>query len=426
MAMGTGMAKRHMRTLKKVENFCSRRTGQTTRMVLTLIGGLLALWIAVGITLCFTMGDRIPKVALAWWPAGNLPKIALGAEFMVSNAPATSGVGHLRQMAKDATIREPVDSHALSLLATIVDYAGDRNNARKLFSLSEAISRRNSVTQLWLISDAVDRGDVAGAIEHYDRALRASLELREVLLPILVDAAGETQVRDELLPVIAKRPRWWQSFVTTLSGQSDSPELIGGTLRALNLDIRDSQERALAEQLLLRLVAIKAYGEAARFANALEGMPPGERTLRGGAFETEEGVLPFAWQMRDEGAVRAYLERVATDSVGLRLTASAGSSGRVAWQMISLGAGVHFLSGVAGGVSKERLSQPWIEIVCVDGESLGRFSLPPGPDTEGVSFRFPIEVRKGDCDVQWLNIMTAPAVNTEAWVDNLTISSGPT
>lgn len=396
----------------------SRRIARATFVV---VAGLLTLWVGIGVTMSLSLAKQQPRLAHALWPVGTLPKIMIGTEGLTTDPSSETTRASGWKLATEAAIREPVNSHAVSLLASLADYEGDREKARSLFELAERLSRRNSVAQLWLIEDAVQRGDIGKAIGHYDRAMRVSVELRQALLPVLVEAANESAVRKQLVSVVAERPRWWREFAWLIASASTSPVVVADTLHAVNPDLGDPWERTLAGQMLSKLVEMQSYRPAVRLANRMEGLPDGPRTLQSGDFETDQGVLPFEWHFRDEGSLRGYREAVPSGSIGLRIQASSGLSGEVARQLVALSPGAYAISGEAGGISADRYSQPTISIACAAGASLGKFSLPAATDT-AVAFRFKFTVAEADCEAQWISIASAPAVETDAWIDNLKIT----
>lgn len=399
------------------------RLGSVLRVIAILVGGALAGWVSIGVTLTLSLGQDRPELARFWWPWGAVPKAALAQRILTVSKPSAAMLDDSVRLATEAAQREPVLPGPVRTLAAIADYRGQRERARTLFRVAEALTRRDKVTQLWLIEDSVSRGDAHEAILHYNRAMLVSPALRATLMPIVVNAAANADILRELLPLIAKRPLWWKDYIRLLATDGTNVDALEASARALRLNIVDSEERSLAEGVLARIVELKAYRRAAGLAASLlkaAGMTA--LPLQSGDFEIASGVYPFAWWMRDQGSVRAYRDSVPRGGVGLWLVATTGASGEVARQLMVLPVGSHALTGIAGNVSSERLAQPIIEITCADGALLGRFSLPPAGD-EGQDFRFAFTVPASNCDAQWLRISTAPAVDTQVWLDDLKIVS---
>lgn len=333
-------------------------------------------------------------------------------------APAAS-IKRQRAIVRDAVLREPVNAEGLSILAALADARGESRQARTLFRLSEVMSRRNRLAQFWLIEDSVNRGDIKEALRHYDRAMRVSGDAATILMPILVGASSDASVLSALLPTLAQRPLWLTGYLNQLATSGTDPAVISAVLRVAPPDIRNDRGRYLAENLLRRMIALKAGGAAVVAANRLQGRPGKTRSLQGGNFEVADDILPFAWWLKDETSMRAYRDDVPNGGSGLRIETGAGSSGPVAQQFVGLGPGRYTLQGSAGNVSQDTSTRPAIDIACDNGSSLAHFVLPASPENGG-RFRFVFDV-PANCAVQSVLISTAPAVDTNIWLDDLSI-----
>jgi hypothetical protein len=393
------------------------------RVTAILMGGAIALWVAVGVTLNFTVARQTPAFVEAWWPAGSMAKVAEGRQQLTSLSKLPKAAGD-RMIAKlrDAALRDPTDTNALSTLAAFEENRTGANRARQLFRASEAVSRRNTLTEMWLIEDGVRRGEIDDVIKHYNRAMLVSNDARALIIPVLGKASSNPVILKELLPVLTRRPLWWKEYILELGKSGDSAATMVAVLRVTRPDMRNPEEASLAQLVLRRMVALKAASAAVRAANRLEGLSGPVRSLRDGGFEEPGNALPFAWWLRDEVSIRAYRDTVPTGSTGLRLSTSSGSGGGVAQQLIGLRPGHYGLRGQAGGISNDRTARPAITIACETGKSLIRAELPQSDD-KGQGFRFTFDVPKTGCSLQWVTIVTAPAVDTDAWLDNLAIVS---
>src|SRR5262249_7177342 len=83
----------------------------------------------------------------------------------------------------------------------------DAPREQRLFELSSAISRRSLPTRLWLIQRSVDHGDVAGALENFDIALRTSTAAPDALFPVLATASSDPGLAQPLARLL-DRPRY--------------------------------------------------------------------------------------------------------------------------------------------------------------------------------------------------------------------------
>ncbi|MBZ6383760.1 hypothetical protein [Sphingomonas sanguinis] len=388
------------------------------RIAAVLGGGAVAMWVALGVTMDFTIARKTPAVSQRLWPAGVTGRVAEGRDFLAGN-PTRAQVLAGRERVRDAALREPVNTHALSILAAFDDYLGDKRMARTLFTLAERQSRRNVLAQLWLIEDAVARNDVPRAIRHYDRTMRVSVEMRDTLLPILVSAGNNPEIRNALAATLRGRPLWWKDYMRQLAAKGEDGALLAASLAATRPDLDDVQERVLAENVLRRMVTLGHGGDAARLANRIEGQSGAPPLLKDGGFETGGGLLPFAWQLNEEGSLRAYRDAV-PGGEGLRIDVAGDTSATAAQQLLALAPGRYALTGRTGNIAEDRLSRPTIQLSCADGKSLARFALPAAADS-GTRFRFAFDV-PGSCAVQWMAIVATATNDADIWIDDLAIT----
>lgn len=392
------------------------------RIATILVGGVVALWIATGVTLNLTVARRAPALAETWWSAGVMAKVTQGQRQLgTAQRLSAEKVDRLRADLREAALREPINSEALSTLAALDEYRGKPKRARALFQAAEAVSRRNTLAELWLIEDAVGRGSIPEAIAHYNRAMLVSNDARATLIPVLGSASSDPAVLKKVLPLLARRPLWWKDYMLQLGTNGDNAATMAAALRTTRLDVRNAEDSALAQIILRRMVAIKAGPAAILAANRLEGVSGSTRSLRDGGFEAPGSLVPFAWWLRDEGSIRAYRDAVPNGGTGLRISTSSGAGGGVAQQLIGLAPGRYTLTGQAGDVSNDRTARPAIDINCETGTSLTHAELPPSGG-DGGRFRFAFEVPATGCQLQWVAIVTAPAVDTDVWLDELAIT----
>lgn len=394
------------------------------RSLVILIGGGCVLWIALGVTFNLTLASYLPGAARALWPVGVTAKVVEARQSLLAIPRASvADIAASRSSLRAAALREPLNTDVLGTLAGLDEYQGDKDQARRLFGLSEAVSRRNALTQMWLLEDAVSRGDIAGAVSHYDRAMRVSVDLRPALLPVLATAAENPEIGRVLSKTLAGRPLWWKDYLQLLGKSGTNASVMSAALQATHPNPHDAEERVLAEQVLRRMIALKDERGAVVVANRLQGHGGARRTLVGGTFESQDGLLPFAWWFQDEANIRAYRDVVPTGGLGLHVTTTDDTSGGAAQQLVGLAGGRYVIKGMVGGVSAQAGNRPMITVNCLDGKLIGRFELPLSSDRTN-RFAFPLNVPEAGCVTQWINIVAAPIGDTDIWLDNLVIQQG--
>ena len=257
----------------------------------------------------------------------TLEKIAADPETRVSGSSLRTIRGALADL--------PLNSKALALLGFSAG-EGTRNQEshRRLMVVSDRVSRREPLSQLWLIEEGSASGDVRGAIEHYDAALSVHPQLREKLFPILASAIEYPEVRRELKILAKSVPQWMPGFIAIASTSSDLSGLVDliASIPSESLNVRDYQ---LANaNILFRLSSEGRKEDASRFAKRV--MPGFNEKLF-----SEMAVLPttlderlgaMAWKLTDNEEVTAV-----QDSQGsVNVSVQPGSHGTVMTRHLSL------------------------------------------------------------------------------------------
>jgi hypothetical protein len=329
-------------------------------------------------------------------------------------------------MPRRSLARQPVNPAAARLLGVTAAQAGDDARAVRLVTYSEAMSRRDSLTQLWLIQSAVTHGDVAGSLVHYDRALRTNNSTRDLLFPILAHAADEPAIWRSLLPILAARPLWERPFLQHYVPGAGSPAALDGIARALGLDRPGSPDPWTLQEIEKRLVDLGAYAPAAALYNRAHGLPAGNRTpLRNGDFEQPGNWDPFDWNLIEEEGLAALRQPSPVPGGGTALfpTATNGRGGDVAVQLLMLAPGRYAITATVGGVRGDPLSYPQLVVRCAaDKREFLHQAFPPAPDGGrrwGTSVTIP-----ADCPAQRIVLRAASALDaTDAapWIDTVAI-----
>ncbi len=386
------------------------------RLVATGAGALVLFWLVLAVTLDVAGTNIGPEFALRLWPAGSGPKVALALQQLQTGDRLAAS--QARQLASAALLREPVSAAAARTLGLAQAASGNRAAADRSIAVAEGLSRRDLPTEYYLIQQRVERGDVAGALRHYDVALRTARESYDTLLPTLARSSAESAIRQGLLPLLAARPVWWPAYLTRLITADPAPGVLADQVRALRLSPNDPVELALLQQVLGKLTSAGAFDEAATLvpASARQG------GLRDGGFEHASLYPPFDWWLSEDAHLSAVREPAPAGRTGfvLRLNADQERGGEVAHQLLALSPGAHRITGVVGDSAAAAVAAPRLEVSCARTRAqlttlplitqsrsanrvVGQFDVPAG------------------CTFQWLSVVTPSAGNTSAWIGQLAI-----
>ncbi len=390
------------------------------RISIIVLSGLVLLWLSFALTTSLVLGRHQSAYALRLWPTGAEAAARRSGDLLASPAPKQADIAAARQLAVTALGKEPANAAAARDLGLVYSLQGKANEAASAFAYSERMSRRDLPTQLWLIEARVQAGDVAGALTHYDRAMRTSLETREMLLPTLVGAVQDPVVAASLKKIVAARPNWWVRFTDVLVGQSQGAAAIGNIVPALHLDPAVPDQARQLSVGLRHMVDLGAIPQAYTLYRQVRRFPGSVPLLRGGDFEAVGQLAPFEWLLTD-GEERQGVREARDGAQGrFALSLYGDSAGEVARQLMILPPGKYRLSGEAGSVSTTA-PQPSIAIVCAkDAAVLANVALPHG--TRGTFARtFQVSAQ---CPAQYVFISIAGSLDRQAeapWIDSLDV-----
>lgn len=305
--------------------------------------------------------------------------------------------------AHEALGRDPTVVPAVVALGLAAELRGEADSARQWFAYSERLSRRNLTAQLWLIEDAVRRNDIAGALRHYDTALRTKSATASLLFPLLAAASNDPAIEPELRKTLSSRPIWASDFIGFLSANTPDPVATASlfiALRRSGVNVHGAASAAIIGKLL----------DAAHFDAAwtyYTTLRPGTQRVRSRDPEfaaildrpTELDWVPLPHDTGLSASIQRDGERSLFD-----FSAPPSVGGPMLQQVQLLPAGRYQLDGKSAGIEQPERSQPYWVLTCrSDGRELGRVAL-PNSSTHGGRFTGSVTVPP-DCLAQTLTLI---------------------
>ena len=392
--------------------------------VVVVVAGWLAWQVVASGMAAIQRGD--PALALQYRPGDARALGDMAARTFAGAVESKPAVAAAKDQARAALTRDAMVVPAWRTLGAIAALEGDNGRAGALFDVAERLSRRDMPTQLWFIEERVNANDVAGALRHYDAALRTSRASRDLLLPILVSATADPAIVPPLVDVLAKSPGWRRAFIGALA---EAPPAPGNAVRLVKgLNQRGPlQDQDLVAYMAQRLVASKAIDQAWELYALLTKNPQArQQTIRDGEFDDVAGIPPFDWQREAGAYIGADLGSAEAGNSGsaLHVYATAGN-GTVATQLLSLPPGRYALSAVAGPISGTAIPRLRWNVTCNgSGAEVGSFDVPSLTEPlRRHEMRFAVPA--GDCGAQWLSLRIygdEEGRSAEGWVDSVTIN----
>jgi hypothetical protein len=306
------------------------------------------------------------------------------------------------RLARLALRQEPIAVTAVSTLGINAEVRGDTKTARRLFAYALELSRRDPKTQLWEIEDAATRGDVEGALHHYDIALRTQPKLSNLLYPILASASSDPAIRGTLVRTLAAKPRWGDSFIRYVTSSSADPT----SAAQLFVDLQQARVMVPAEAqtgVVNALVTSGQLDEAWRYYVSIRHGASRER-LRDPSFTAGlESPTLLDWVPVNEGGVVTSMQDGAFNFI---VPASVGRA--LLQQMQLLPPGAYRIVGRSSGIEDEESARPYWTLRCsTNNREFGRLILPNSAQANG-RFAGTFSVSEG-CPIQTLVLMARPS-----------------
>ena len=372
-----------------------RRTGRTVPRAGIALGCAA---LGVGVTLkgaAVHLARSDPRAAELLAPYDARAAVAAAqARAAKGAAVASPGMRRLvaQALARDVTLTSATEIRALQAQA-------ERDPAReaRLFALSSEISRRSLPTRLWLIQRSVEKGDVAGALDDFDIALRTSTAAPDVLFPVLARAASDPALAAPIARVLDRPQDWRLVFLHYAITEAHAGPGVTAVLMRMR-DRRAILEGQVDDALVGELVSEQAFGLARQVRLAF-GPPPDTGLVADPRFAEPRQSYPFGWNLVDGGIAGAHRARLHGRPV-LEYQTSPGGGGAVATQLLTLPAGDYRLTVTTAKPTRDSLSQPFWTVTC-GGDAGRQIGLIDQPGTAGAAAALDFTVPPG-CDGQWL------------------------
>ncbi len=389
----------------------SRRRPPRSPREWALRGGLaVAALVAGGFSTAQTFGYALrgvaPERAVAFAPGDGRILADLAEQRAASGATDARTRARIDALARQALRREPMAAPALTALAIDAEYRGDRTAARRFIAQSDRLSRRELGTRLWLIEDAVGRGDIKAALGHYDVALRTARAAPDTLFPVLAQAIGDEQINRGAAAILAKSPAWKDEFFAYLGEKSSDPAASARLFRRLTAAGVAPGEGPQAG-VVNALIAKGRFASAWDFYRTLR---PGARRDRLRDPEFTAGLARpslFDWlPVTLDAGISASIQGGERGGV-FDFAAPATVGGTVLQQFELLAPGTYRLSGRSAGLAQPADSRPYWQLVCADGREAGRVEVGNADQGEG-RFAGTLTVPAG-CPAQTLRLVVRPS-----------------
>jgi hypothetical protein len=356
-------------------------------------------WHAIIVSLATAMPDS--KIEYAYALAPNDGRIGARLSAILAGQQAGSrDQARATLVAKKALRDDATSVEAVASLGTIALVSGDGGAAKRLFKYSQALSRRDLRTHLWGIENSVSQNDIAGALRHYDIALRTKISARALLYPVLASAIGDPNVRTALLKTLTRRPAWAGDFVDYV-GMNDFEARSAAQLLGDLHNARFPVSSRASNALIARLLAGRQYDHAWRYyATTHRGAD--RRQSRDPVFAAmPDRPSLFDWVPMNGPGISTAIQPDHRGGI-FEFSVAPSVGGLLLQQVQVLPPGEYVLQGHSSGIDQQEDARPYWTLRCDNGQRLGQYIIPSSPSSRGVFAGLFVVPR--ECPAQYLEL----------------------
>ncbi len=305
------------------------------------------------------------------------------------------------QLAVAALRQDALNVPAAAALGFNAQMRGDTATAHRAFTYAEALSRRDPLTQLWKIEDAVAHNDVDGALRHYDIALRVKPEMSGALFPVLAAASVQAPVQTQLVRLLATNPPWRDGFIGFVAARGTDPLAVAMLFRRLD-GVGVATPEAAKATLVAGLFASGKVDQAWTYYTTMHPGASRDRSRSVNFAGQSDTPTPFDWVEVGDGGITGTMAKG-----GFDFSAPASIGGPMLQQIQLLPPGTYRLQGRSTDIDQPDDALPYWTLTCQNGRELGRVIISRS-NQGSTGFAGMFQVPAG-CPVQTLALIARPS-----------------
>lgn len=266
-----------------------------------------------------------PTAALAWRPNDG-PTLVRIVDSDIEAEPNRAFRPSEAAALTASLVDHPLNSGALRLLASHLESEGNAVESEAIMLLSDRASRRDMLTQLWLIERSVAKNDVNDAIRHYHAALSVHPELGTLLYPVLSSALAFPDVQNALRQYVSSEAPWMPGFINFASTSAQTGDLYALTVPVAPKLVGDSYQTSIAT-IIHRLAVAGKTDSSLKLVRQIAPNSLNDLTnlsLRASAQETRLGK--FIWTFSQSDGVQTSFD----EGEGLSISLTPPFDGEIA------------------------------------------------------------------------------------------------
>jgi hypothetical protein len=394
------------------------------RLLLVVPFVVAAGWLSVAVSGSNILRTDRPDRALAFQPADARAQAKAAEQAFLETQPRPGRAANPAQLpvaeqhARAALRRDPTVVMAWRTLGLVAVARNQTARAAELFHFAGGLSKRDLPTQLYLIEERVQQNDIAGALRHYDAALRTSGASHILLLPILVNATADAGIVQALATLLNSMPPWRRAFMERLAAGAPDPARVVQLIQRI-IGSASPEEKVQISAAMRTMINRRQFEPAMRLYGLLTAADGrGAPLVRNGGFDRADPYPPIDWELLSSVDVGAERQ-----NGRLRIHAASGSGGVAARQLLLLAPGSYEISAEAGAAEDARGARVSWSIRCggAEGAILLEQDLPELARPARPRARFSVPA---GCAGQWLSLNIRPDFDpggVAAWIDSVAL-----
>ena len=272
--------------------------------------------------------------------------------------PTHAPLDQVRTEALAALSRSPVLASAARGLGVVAAARHDDAGALRRLRYAETMSRRDVLSQLWLIENRVQANDVRGALAHYDIVLRVAPETQQLLFPVLASALDRPDLVAPIAQLVHDGDSWRSTFLYFVNEHVQNLHN-ATTLFTLLARAGTAPEQVHYAGLLGRLVRENRLDDAVRLYALID--PAWRRddasAQLDGGFDRSRNIAPLGWTLADGVASRDPRPDAARNPA-LQLVVPDSGAALAARRVLLLAPGSYRLTGSLAGAGANSVTAP--------------------------------------------------------------------
>lgn len=315
----------------------------------------------------------------------------------IANGKGLDRPRRLEPIALASLRNNPLNTREIRTLGLVAEANGRETRALSLMRVANQVSRRDPVTELWLIDQSVRSNNLGGALAHYDSAMSSSTAIWTQLFPILDDALTEPQIQSFVAQSMREKRAWSRPFVDFAIGTGKHLPEVAGTIMQTKRTTAIPDWEQLDRSVVQRLSEQRSFAVLSRYLRSMPGSP--SKIL--GAVNFRDDTIapkynPVSWTLSPQSEVATQF----TGNGALSVSIAPNSTQVVARKLMLLNPGRYRLTGQLRVL--ERSDQASIEILQSCGTQsakASRWTIYSG--APGSSQRFGLVIDVGNACPAW-------------------------